>query len=122
MGIECRLEGCSKPPRPRSSKMGGEPVYCSREHAALGMSWRTRSREKIEEVYGVKYDDMLASQGGVCAICKNKCSKNKRLSFDHCHASGKLRGLLCDRCSVGLGNFRDSISSLRQAIQYLEGT
>lgn len=44
---------------------------------------------------------MHEEQRGECAICKRS---SRRLVLDHCHASGRVRGLLCDRCNVGLGH------------------
>lgn len=48
------------------------------------------------------YDAILAYQGGVCAICKNRPT-SKRHAVDHDHASGLIRGLLCYRCNKLLG-------------------
>ncbi len=72
-----------------------------------------------------KYKEMLKSQGGVCAICgKGEQRKYKgkviRLSIDHNHKTGKMRGLLCHNCNVGIGHFSDSIEFLLKAITYLK--
>ena len=72
------------------------------------------------------YDKMLASQDGTCAICnkKNEMKKSKKdayqLSVDHNHDTGEIRGLLCMNCNFGIGNFKDSIEILKEAIKYLE--
>lgn len=48
-------------------------------------------------------------------------SKHKlKLVVDHCHSSGKVRGLLCHNCNRALGLFQDSMSSLTRAIEYLK--
>lgn len=69
------------------------------------------------------YDAMLQSQQGLCAICKKpgngKGQKHRPLCIDHCHTSGKVRGLLCDRCNLGLGNFDDDIGLFQRVIEYL---
>ena len=62
------------------------------------------------------YDALLALQGGVCAIC----SKNRPLGVDHCHLFNEVRGLLCDKCNLGLGMFDDDPDRLRAAADYLE--
>lgn len=74
------------------------------------------------------YNKALAGQNGVCAICKgretsiaNQNNKVRRLTVDHCHSTGKIRGLLCSRCNRGLGFFRDNPKNLQNAIKYLEG-
>ena len=66
-----------------------------------------------------EYFKMLKKQGDVCAICGETCPRNARLSVDHCHATGKVRGLLCAPCNVGLGQFRDDADRLMQAVTYL---
>lgn len=55
----------------------------------------------------------------VCAICGCAPKLHKRHSIDHCHISGKIRGLLCDECNTGLGKFKDNQILLKKAIDYL---
>jgi len=67
---------------------------------------------------------MLASQGGVCAICERgeRAERNGRtlaLAVDHCHTTGKIRGVLCGNCNKALGKFEDNPDFLRNAIIYL---
>jgi hypothetical protein len=72
------------------------------------------------KTYGItveEYTAMLDKQDGVCAICKKPDSK--RLSVDHSHQSGKVRGLLCTKCNTALGKFDDSVDLLNTAITYL---
>jgi DNA-binding sugar fermentation-stimulating protein len=73
--------------------------------------------------YGVSRMDfelMEMRQGGLCAICKKPCSVGQRLGVDHCHETGKIRGLLCRKCNVGLGFFMDNPRLLQAAIVYLD--
>ncbi len=74
-----------------------------------------------------RYDAMLLEQNNLCAICKKpetRRVKNSeeiaRLCIDHCHATLKVRGLLCFNCNVGLGKFLDDTQSLQNAIAYLK--
>lgn len=60
----------------------------------------------------------LARQGGRCAICRGN-NGGRRLYVDHCHATGKGRGLLCSTCNTGLGLFKDDPLVLQAAIEYL---
>lgn len=72
--------------------------------------------------YGItpeKYEAILASQGGVCAICRKPAS-NQRLSVDHDHKTGKVRGLLCRRCNVMLGYARDQYQLFHLMAEYLK--
>ena len=66
-----------------------------------------------------QYNEMLKKQGSVCAICKEKCKSGKNLAVDHCHTTGKIRGLLCSNCNRGLGLFTDDKIKLSNAIIYL---
>lgn len=55
----------------------------------------------------------------LCAICG---ATDRRLDLDHCHTTGKWRGLICQQCNVGLGMFGDEVARLAQAIRYLNET
>lgn len=80
-------------------------------------------RRARERRLGVTHDEflaLLAAQDGVCAICGNGNDRGRQLSIDHDHATGAVRGLLCDRCNPMLGYARDSIAILRAAIAYLK--
>ena len=59
-----------------------------------------------------------ARQGGVCGICKRQ--SGMRLCVDHCHATGRVRGLLCRTCNSGLGFYQDDPRLTRAATAYLE--
>lgn len=86
-------------------------------------SHRNRRRSaQLKHHYGISLEDynhILNNQAGVCAICKLPSKNEKRLAVDHCHSSGRIRGLLCDACNLALGKFKDNIESLKKAIEYL---
>ena len=80
---------------------------------------------KIKRVYGLskeQYLEMLKLQNDCCAICL--CNKEtlpyQTLVVDHCHNTGKVRGLLCNHCNTAVGLFKDNKDFLKKAIQYLE--
>lgn len=78
----------------------------------------------LRERFGItpdQFEEMNKAQGGACAICGSTKSgrKDKRLMIDHCHATGKVRALLCHHCNAGIGYFKDDISKLEAAIAYL---
>jgi len=66
-----------------------------------------------------QFNKLSVQQNGVCAICERENIKGKRLYVDHCHKTGKIRGLLCSECNKGLGSFKDSIKLFKKAIKYL---
>lgn len=83
----------------------------------------------IKYAYGItieKYEEMTLTQDNKCSICgkeeniKHQNGKVKRLAVDHCHISGKVRGLLCTNCNTGLGKFKDSRELLAAALAYLD--
>jgi len=66
-----------------------------------------------------EYEALASAQNGVCAICGGVSPKKRRLSVDHDHTTGEVRGLLCQPCNVGLGVFGDSPDALRNAVKYV---
>lgn len=90
---------------------------------ARGREYHAAKREnRMAEKYGVSKEQlalMEEKQGGLCAICGKANRSYRRLCIDHCHTSGKVRGLLCDGCNTGLGAFKDSPELLNRAISYL---
>jgi len=70
-----------------------------------------------------EYNNILVEQDFKCKICERPASDFKiRLHIDHCHKTGKIRGLLCYTCNSGLGYLKDSISLLFKAIFYLKNS
>ncbi len=79
-------------------------------------------RQRISCMFGLPpdtYDMMVWDQAALCAICRGLCPSGKNLSVDHCHKTGKARGLLCQHCNHGLGKFKDDIELMKKAINYL---
>jgi hypothetical protein len=69
--------------------------------------------------YGVsveQYNEMLVKQDGKCAICRREF---KTLAVDHCHTTGRVRGLLCNNCNLILGLCYDDVNVLKAGIEYL---
>ena len=89
-------------------------------------AWRDKNPDKmkfyrIKTKYGIGVDEyrkLLSEQDNCCCICGVDFSAAKPV-VDHCHESGSIRGILCARCNVGIGMFRESIDSLSNAIIYL---
>ena len=77
----------------------------------------------LKSNYGIgieEYNIMLTEQQGACAVCGDSPKENRSLAVDHCHSTGKIRGLLCFRCNATLGKFNDDISLFQRAIDYLK--
>jgi len=110
----------------------GRVSVCKPCQAAYSAEWYQRNKERMRERmrvtaymrrYGItieEYEILLAEQNNGCAICAALTGANgKRLSVDHNHQTGEVRGLLCDDCNTALGKFKDSPSLLAKAINYL---
>ena len=76
-------------------------------------SYHLRRRYGIDDV---DVERMIEEQGGVCAICLVGTPQH----VDHDHGTGKIRGILCFNCNGGLGQFKDRVDVLRNAVTYLE--
>lgn len=81
--------------------------------------------QKLQKAYGISkadFDRMLEEQRGCCAICKTDDWKGKHGSpcVDHCHASNRVRALLCSECNLAIGQMRDDAERLRAAADYLD--
>jgi hypothetical protein len=72
--------------------------------------------------YGITADNfkqMFETQQGKCAICNEEPKTKRGLHVDHDHETGKVRGLLCHGCNVALGSFKEDVTLLNKAIEYL---
>jgi len=85
---------------------------------------RNRKAEKLQLRYGLTYEQweqMRANEGNACMICGiTEDEIDKKLDVDHCHTSGKVRGILCNPCNNMIGHAKDNIAALRAAADYLE--
>ena len=82
--------------------------------------FRSYSLKSLYDLSAETYKEMLAQQNSSCKICKTHENNLKRKLFvDHCHETGKVRGLLCQSCNTMLGNAKDNVLVLQSAINYL---
>ena len=84
----------------------------------------TRNRH-LKRRYNIDLNDynvLLEQQGSVCATCGTSEPGGRwgMFAVDHCHTTGKVRGLLCKRCNIALGEVGDNISTLQKMIEYLQ--
>lgn len=110
------------------SRASARTRYCPERQAQKNRNFRNsnpyyRLEDHLNRAYGIQldeYQNLVKKQGGVCRICHNKCNVHKRLSVDHDHSTGLVRGLLCNECNAGLGRFKDNPGWLRNAADYIE--
>lgn len=103
----------------RKAKRYRDPWWTPNPRNRLGLSGR---EYRLRRVFGIsleEYEKLAVAQGNACAICRNPPKSRKNLDVDHDHKTGKVRGLLCNLCNMGLGSFRDDRNLLHSAIAYL---
>jgi len=106
-GIAIYCRECSK------TKSNGRYKNFKREHR--NVSLKSRYGISVDE-----YDKLLIEQKNRCWICGKETNKGRLMCVDHDHVTGKVRGLLCTKCNLGLGKFNDDVRLLERAIKYLK--
>lgn len=98
-------------------------------YRVTGKSAAWQYKNYVKKTYGLSLEDVQRlneEQAYRCKICSihvnDLTGKKKKLCVDHCHTTGKVRGLLCEVCNSMLGMARDSTITLQAAIAYLEST
>ena len=103
----------------RQLRLQNDPEFRERERVR-GREYQRRKRyDKVYRLSLIDYDAMVRRQNGVCAICRRG---DRTLCVDHCHACGKVRGLLCIKCNSMLGFCGDSPAHLLAAAGYLRAS
>jgi len=118
--VDCVDEGITT-----SRKAPHPGPRCATHHRAKRAKRSSATREqRWEQIYGITAEDywlIWEYQQGYCYICERaKGIGRKRLSVDHCHDTGLVRGLLCQRCNRDiLGHARDEVEFFERCIEYL---
>lgn len=74
----------------------------------------------IKTVYGLEnWFELIRLQNYKCAICGCDLDMSKNTHIDHDHNTGKVRGILCHSCNIGIGFFKDDIERIEKALVYL---
>jgi hypothetical protein len=81
---------------------------------------RNKSLKKKYGLSAFQFDELLAAQNNRCALCSTDVPGGVgTFHVDHCHDTGRVRGLLCMDCNTGIGKLKDSPELLSRAIDYL---
>lgn len=120
--LECRRNATKSYRQKDESKLKHREYYKTKYE-------QTAENNRLKKLYGITldyYDELLQSQDFVCAICKKQETQKttskriSRLSVDHNHSTGSIRGLLCYACNTGIGQFKENKEIMINAIRYLE--
>lgn len=106
------------------SPLAPSNLYCSQPCADT-----CAVRRYLDKTYGLtleQYNEIYRVQNGKCAICKEEGftlnpKQKLKIVVDHCHKTGRVRGMLCHNCNRALGLLQDKVEYLQTAIGYLEG-
>ncbi|MFD8572831.1 endonuclease VII domain-containing protein [Streptomyces sp. NPDC059639] len=96
------------------SASDGLATLCKTCKAEKGRAHHLKRHYNLTEV---ERDEMVASQMGICVICLNAPA----VHVDHCHETGRVRGVLCFNCNSAIGKLGDDPDTVRRATAYLEG-
>lgn len=131
----CKQVKCTTEFHKDSSNKYGVSYACkqcananTRRHHTVNKDSIEYNSKKRSSYFKVKYsisleerNKILEEQDNSCAICFTPLLSEGTLTHtDHCHTTGKLRGILCTNCNRGLGHFKDNIHNMKNAIAYLE--
>ncbi|MBX9395871.1 endonuclease VII domain-containing protein [Streptomyces sp. TRM72054] len=92
-------------------------AHCRRRREAIGKQGRQDHLKRQYGITEVERDELIAFQAGVCCICLAAPAAH----VDHCHETGRVRGVLCFSCNAALGQFKDRPDVIRRAAAYVEG-
>lgn len=136
--LYCKACGINKSPQyfhKDSTSKRGHAYYCKDCANAKSRAWTAKNGHKAtyrmkkhdayyKHKYGMSLDErieLLNSQGCKCAICRSPLeASGGNTHTDHCHSTGKIRGILCTNCNRGLGHFQENTTNLMAAIEYLQ--
>ena len=112
----------------KEARLAYNKDYYEKNKEARKNYFETYYQEKHKDTlllrrYGItlaEKNKMQDEQGNKCKICYRDFSSDVEPNVDHCHTSGKVRGLLCQQCNVGLGNFKDNPLVFIKAAEYLK--
>jgi len=107
-GLDYQCKDCKRKSRPSQDKTNAK-IYA-----------RNWNRKKHTGFTSEEFEAKLVEQGGKCAICgTDEPGRNKDWNADHCHNTGQKRGLLCNKCNLGIGHLNDDPALLQAALNYL---
>jgi hypothetical protein len=114
--------------RESNRKQRQKPGAKERNYAKT-VEWRKANADKVRKqqirhkygLSGDQFDAMLQAQNWCCAICGTQLRFGLGgLTVDHCHTTGRVRGILCTQCNTGVGMFRENPATFTRALAYLE--
>jgi hypothetical protein len=121
-GLSSKCKDCIKGRRKKQKEY--DKAYWQRYAGKNIEKLKVRDVEyNLKRKFGITlqdYEALLLKQNGKCATCdKIRSSNGKKLAVDHCHKTGRIRGLLCNECNTSLGLIKEDIQTLQNLIAYI---
>ncbi len=121
-GLSCYCRECARKRKKEYCDKNGDKVIQYNKKYRASPRGRQKDRDNaLKYTYGItreQHKQKYINQNGCCALCRGSVPYDK-ITTDHNHDTGKVRGLLCPRCNTGLGQFRDDEKLLSLAINYI---
>lgn len=123
---QCKICENKKTREYQKANKGKVANYTKKHREKYGETYKEKARNiKYQLSYGIgtkEYNVLFDQQSGRCAICGEKEShgRSEHLFINHCHKSGKIRGLLCNLCNGGIGKLKDNPNIIENALEYLK--
>lgn len=121
-GRSARLPMSSPASRLRDAHRRAQGLAIDPRKKKPGVS-RRQAERVLGVLYGIDFEDwarLFEGQSGRCAGCSNPLGHDAATHVDHCHKTGRVRGLLCSGCNHAVGKVRDSPDTLRRLADYLD--
>lgn len=124
---ECKRQRAARSFKLWSQKRKADPALL-KENRDRARGWRNANKhrmvaQRLRRKFGMSLDDfarMLIEQSGCCAICNEQFANEARSpSVDHCHTTGRVRGLLCPHCNTAVGLLKDDWGRATAVVHYL---
>ena len=121
-GFRSRCNQCRNHQRRENRKKNRQKFLEYENRPKAKLQTRNNTLKRKYKITVEDFDRMLAEQNNVCKLCgqQEKHKSKRNLTVDHCHITGKVRGLLCHRCNCTIGLARENVTVLKKMINYLE--
>ncbi len=112
--------------RNKDGKFGKHSIckQCESERNKFRYSNGDSYAVRLKKLYNLsvtEYEELYQEANGKCQVCGiPETSLKKRLAVDHCHTTGKVRGLLCSKCNTALGQLNDDLEIISSLYSYLK--
>ena len=92
---------------------------CKKCKDSRTIEWKKRNRDKVQQMH-IRWKYGVSAKPSVCDVCRGVSTNGRRIAVDHDHATGRVRGFLCNGCNIAIGMVKEDPDRLRRLAEYLE--